>query len=262
LVSALQDRNPTTTRCLQAAPTVLILGLNFVAACVAYETFGWHYIRGYREVTTFLIYPAILFLAGGNLIASLIAAALNREGKSANFQIPAAFLLSAAMLTLSLPIAPSIGRFLNHSLILRTSIVDAAAYQDDALVTKLLLAGADPKTRGRPGLQATALHYMAASGKSEVVELLLKKGADPNARANTFREYPLHWAIFNRAPQSTVLLLLKYGADPKLADREGHTAFDHAANHPEPEGAWLRQTMSGLPYDPLPREAPRPAQQP
>lgn len=237
-----------------------ILIANFVIACMIYETVGWFYIRGYREVTTFLVYPVILIQAAANLVLCAILGIANRWQQSKTLHtVVLGHLVSSLMVAASLPIAPVVGSMLKYNLVLHTSIVDAAAYQDGELVKKLLLRGVDPNTRGRPGLNATALHYMAASSDTEVVELLLKKGADPNARAHTLHTLPLHGAVFYRAPRTTILALLKYGADPKLRDHEGRTALDYAQGIPEPQGSWLRGTMSGLPYDPLPHDAAQPA---
>jgi hypothetical protein len=226
------------------AIVIAIVLVNLIVGCATYESVGWYYIRGYREVVTFLIYPAILLLAGVNFAACLITAAANRRQNSGTLYAAAAsFLISAVALLISLPIAPFVGQILNHNLLLRTSIVDAARYQDAELVKILVLRGVDPNTRG--ALQATALHCMAASGETEVVELLLKHGADPNARANLMNEFPLHSAIFNRAPLSTIEALINHGADPRLADREGRTALDLARGYPDPRASLLWRAMIG-----------------
>jgi hypothetical protein len=236
---------------------------NLVMACVLYATIGWYYIRGYREVVTFLIYPAILIQAGANLVFCCTWAGINLWRKSNSLYVAALAHLAAALLVpVSLPIAPPVGSVLKCNFILRTSIVDAAAYQDAELVKLHLQRGTDPNTRGQPGLNATALHYMAMSGNTEVVELLLQKGADPNARANVYCEYPLHGAVFNRAPLGTIRALLKHGADPKLRDYQGQSALDLAAGHPDPEGSLLRAALSGTSVDSLPRDVPSPATPP
>lgn len=239
-----------TQRASSLQPTTICAAVmigNLVIACVLYATVGWHYIRGYREVTTFFIYPAIGIQAGANLVLCCSLAGINLWRKSLSLNVAVlAHLAAALLLPISLPIAPLVGSVLKYSFVLRTSIVDAAAYQDAELVKMLLLRGADPNTRGRPGLNATALHYMAAGGKTDVVELLLQRGADPNARANLFcGEYPLHGALFNRAPPETISALLKYGANPRLRDHQGRTA--------------LEMGLSGILVDYLPRDAALPA---
>ena len=242
----------------QAAIIVTILVANLVIAGVLYETAGWHYIRSYREVTTFLIFPAILIQAAANLLLCGMFAVGNLWQRSQSvFTVAVALLLSALMVAVSLPIAPLVGTVLKYNLILPTPIVDAACYQDAELVKRLLQSGVDPNTRGRPGLNATALHYMAATGETEVVEFLLQKGADPNARADTMNSYPLHSAIWNRAPRSTIMILLRYGADPKLKDHRGRTAFELTVY--EADGALLRRMMSGG-QDTLLRDNAQPAQ--
>lgn len=206
-----------------------VLIANLAIACFLYSTVGWFFIRGYREVTTFLIYPVIIVQAGGNLALCLALAAINVRRKSNPLHAAAlAHLTAAPLLLVSLPIAPLVGSVLKYNFILRTSIVDAAAYQDAELVKLHLQRGTDPNTRGRPGLNATALHYMTYGDNTDVVELLLQKGADPNARANI--------------------------------DLDGRTALDLA--NPGPEGSLLRAALNGISVDSLPRDAPSAATPP
>jgi hypothetical protein len=239
------------TRRQQAAIIATILVVNLVIACVLYETAGWHYIRGYREVTTFLIYPVIFAQAAVNLMLCALLALINLWPRSqALYTASLAYLGAVLMVATSLPIAPLIGSILKYNLVLHTPIVEAAVYRDGELVIKLLESGVDPNAPGRPGLDDTALHWMAIHGNTPVVELLLQKGANPNARADLVYEVPLHAAISNRAPLSTIDVLLEYGADPKLRDRDGRTAFDYAEHWPDPQGSLLRQALSRQLNDP------------
>jgi ankyrin repeat protein len=159
------------------------------------------------------------------------------------------------LIALALPIAPTVGSILKYNFVLYTPIVQAARYQDGELVKRLLERGADPNLRGQDGLNETALHYMAAGGETDVVELLLRKGADPNARANLMHSLPLHGAVASGAPRSTIELLLQHGADPKLKDYKGRTAIELAAYVPEPDGPWLRSTLSRVGVDTLPKDS-------
>jgi len=71
------------------------------------------------------------------------------------------------------------------------------------------------------------LHYAAAAGSVECVELLLLNGAKANDSARYGEATPLHSALLAKK-EETALLLLKKGANPE-ASYQGKTAFNMSA---------------------------------
>ena len=239
-----------------AVVIALIFAVNAAIACLFYETAGWHFLRGYQEVVNFLIYPPILALSLINFVLAIAVLAISQKRVSLRGHLLAASLFACSLLVAtSLWFAPYVGRFLNHQLVLKTSLVDAARYGDAPLVRTLIERGAAPNAR-HPALQTTALHYMAARGEAEVVKLLLANGADPNARAKSSHETPLHAAVTNRASHETISVLVKSGADPRQKDSRGETPIDLAQTIPDPEGDAILRAMGSIRI----REAAEPAQ--
>ena len=91
------------------------------------------------------------------------------------------------------------------------------------LISRLLLHhGADPNCATIPGVDSgnfmrdvrtcgeTPLHYAAAYGNAEVIQLLLDAGADKEAE-DVHGETPLSWASRHQRP-GAILDLLKYGS--------------------------------------------------
>ncbi|MBL8214039.1 MAG: ankyrin repeat domain-containing protein, partial [Bryobacterales bacterium] len=72
----------------------------------------------------------------------------------------------------------------------------------------------------------TALHYAAAYGSVEAMELLLANGADARA-TNRRKTTPLHWAVHDPAKTA---LLLKHGAPIDAKQVEGRTPLYQAAS--------------------------------
>jgi ankyrin repeat protein len=106
---------------------------------------------------------------------------------------------------------------------------DAAAHGDEALVIRLLEAGADINTiHFRTG---TALTGAAGSGHESIVRLLLEKGADVNVLAGTYGT-ALAAAATSRSDTYCLVivqLLLAHGAEINLTDGESGTALMWAA---------------------------------
>lgn len=106
--------------------------------------------------------------------------------------------------------------------------IAAAAYQS-GIVEKLIVKGADVRTRNRRG--AEPLHYAVDGGpglpawdpgaQTEIIARLIRAGADPNARDKSGAA-ALHRAVRNRSA-AAVQALLEGGADPRAANGSGST---------------------------------------
>jgi hypothetical protein len=250
------------TRTLWDAPLLrshwaaLVIALaNSVVAVSIYQTVGWHYIRGYNEVTNFLIFPPILALAVANLAAGIVFLFIGSVNSQRCHPAATACLFVCSLtVALSLLVAPPIGQTLNRKLLLATPLIEAARYGDAAVVTAKLDHGADLIVR-HESLGITPLHCMASLGKSEVVELLLRKGADPNAQASFSKDTPLFFAVRDHADIPTIQLLVKYGADPALANADGQSPISYANLMAEPECSQILAIFGTGPV----REAPQSA---
>jgi len=87
---------------------------------------------------------------------------------------------------------------------------------DAGAVRKLLagdpgLANARGGVRGWEGRDMTPLHYAAARGRDEIVEILLDAGADPKARGGRAQRTPVHAALFNSKPATARRLIERGG---------------------------------------------------
>jgi hypothetical protein len=223
--------------------TAIVLLTNLVLVTVMYLTVGWHFIRGYNEVSNFLVVPCVIVLAGLNFLvaAPIVLVARWRRASGARVVV-GSLCLSAVVILSSLTFAPVLGSAANRNLWIDTPLVEAARYGDAELVITLVNKGANPNAK-QSALGTTALHYMAACGELQAVEALLEKGADCNARANASLETPLHWAVRSRVNVMTIKLLLNHGADPALEDWHGQTPVQYTETIPNPLGAEIRNTM-------------------
>ncbi|MEW6023163.1 MAG: ankyrin repeat domain-containing protein [Pseudomonadota bacterium] len=100
-----------------------------------------------------------------------------------------------------------------------TALMMAAFKRNRAAVEALLAKGAKVN---QPGW--TALHYAAAAGDNEIVDILLKHGAriDAVSPLKTGAYTPLMMAA-REGKDDTALLLMKHGANPTLKNSEGLT---------------------------------------
>ena len=73
----------------------------------------------------------------------------------------------------------------------------------------------------------TFLHWAAAGGQNEIVELLIAKGADVNATDGD-GDTPLHLAGNNTATKEVAELLIAKGADVNAKNNVGDTPLDCA----------------------------------
>ena len=91
----------------------------------------------------------------------------------------------------------------------KSPVADAAMQRDSAEVRRLLQEGADANAVQADG--ATALHWAAYHGDTELASLLLEAGADP-AAVNRNGSTPL-WLAASRGDAAVVETLLEGGAD-------------------------------------------------
>lgn len=111
-----------------------------------------------------------------------------------------------------------------------------AAYKGNTAAAKALLAR-DAQVN-RP--EWTALHYAAASGSNEIVQMLLEKHAYIDAESPN-KTTPIMMAAYG-GHIWTVKLLLDEGADATLRNERGMTAIDFAAK------AGHQEIVEGLTY--------------
>ena len=105
-----------------------------------------------------------------------------------------------------------------------SSIWAAAKRNDIGLLEKKISEGFDVNKKDY--LQATPLHWAAAYGNTESIDLLLKNGADIDAEDGK-NSTPLHWASFMARPDS-VKLLIDNNASVEKRNSDGSTAFQSA----------------------------------
>jgi len=89
----------------------------------------------------------------------------------------------------------------------------------------------------------TPLHYAAAKGQLDVIELLLKHGADVNARDKNGYT-PLHAAAYYDHADAAGLLIVR-GADARVRNNEGKTPLDVARERGRAEVARAIEEYSG-----------------
>jgi ankyrin repeat protein len=124
-----------------------------------------------------------------------------------------------------------------------TALMIAAYKGNKPAAEALLVKGAEVN---RPGW--TALHYAAAAGSNEIVQLLLDKSAYIDAESPN-KTTPVMMAAYG-GHILTVKLLLDEGADPTLKNELGMTAIDFAkkAEHKDiVEGLTYRLQKAGKP---------------
>jgi len=103
-----------------------------------------------------------------------------------------------------------------------TALMIAAFKKNKQAVEVLLAKGAQVNNEGW-----TSLHYAAAAGETEIVQLLIKKSAEVDATSPNMTT-PLMMAA-GSGNIYTVKALLDAGADLNLANEQGLTAIDFAS---------------------------------
>ena len=95
-----------------------------------------------------------------------------------------------------------------------------------------LNSGAD--VMARSDYDETPLHYAAALGTPENIQVLIKAGADVMARS-VVGKTPLHEAA-SMGEDGTIEALLDAGADPKAEDADGKSPWDFAQENEKLKG--------------------------
>jgi len=102
----------------------------------------------------------------------------------------------------------------------------------DAFTSYIL--GLEKTAQSRDEINSTPLHYAAANGHIDLVQIFLLNEADVNA-VNDFRETPLHCAAGKGQVEVVKLLLSVKRIDLDLQTDEGWTALHLAAEKGHPE---------------------------
>ena len=103
-------------------------------------------------------------------------------------------------------------------------LLRAAAAGDQALLTQLLLAGADPNVVGADW--RAPLHHAVLLGRLDMVTVLVRAGARVDWQ-DADKVTPLILAAHGNYPEIAEYLILA-GADPMVTDRWGRRALDYA----------------------------------
>ncbi|MBL0743846.1 ankyrin repeat domain-containing protein [Chryseolinea lacunae] len=107
-----------------------------------------------------------------------------------------------------------------------TALGFACFFNQPAVASLLLTAGADPNIASNNAFHVAPLHSAAAAHSNAIVTLLLEHQANPNVRQQG-GVTPLHEAAHHGELEMTTLLL-KYGADAKAKSDDGKTPYDMA----------------------------------
>ncbi|KAL6706240.1 ankyrin repeat-containing protein [Coniothyrium glycines] len=126
------------------------------------------------------------------------------------------------------------------------SLLSHLAAQTKQSQGQLLAAAVDPYTKN------SALHYAAANGHTEIIQLLLRSSTGKPAPAviinalNDAGNTALHWAALNGHLES-VKLLVASGADVTIINRAGHDAvFEAEINDKKEVVDWLLGAVEEL----------------
>ena len=112
------------------------------------------------------------------------------------------------------------------ALVLSAEEIHQAVREGDLAAVKRLVEEKPGLVNLKDTSGAIPLHYAAAVGQKEIVELLLEKGADINAE--TFNgDTPLHWAVFS-GQKPIVELLLNKGSHINIWDKFGNSPLNTA----------------------------------
>lgn len=119
----------------------------------------------------------------------------------------------------------------------------AAANGHSDVIDVLLRAGVSRDTRTK--VDRTPLHVAAQEGHLEIVNLLVNHGADVDAK-DLLRMTPLHWAV-ERGFTDVAEALLNHGADPDVQNKFDKTPLDIALDSAQDNMAQLLQRFTSNP---------------
>lgn len=108
-----------------------------------------------------------------------------------------------------------------------TLLQQAVVDHDIERVRQLLVSHEDPNVQNHHGF--TALHFAAALGYVDLVNLLLSYKANPNIHDDLVHATPLHLSCHAAQMIDVVKLLVRYKADVTQSDIYGYTALHTAA---------------------------------
>jgi len=112
-----------------------------------------------------------------------------------------------------------------------TALQQAVRYQNEASVSILLTAGANPNAGNK---KDAPLSIAARTGNIEIVRLLVKHGANPNGKS--LGKTALHNAtVFGRTKIVRILLSCEYIDLNAREDGTGYTALHLAVQHERPD---------------------------
>jgi cytohesin len=111
------------------------------------------------------------------------------------------------------------------------------------LRAKLHLTNVDINSEDSDG--RTGVHWAAAKGKTEALQLLLQHGGDPN-RADKYGQTPVSIAAVKENTQA-LQLLLQHGGDPNRAAKNSRTPVHKAASNGKTEALQLLLQHGGDP---------------
>jgi len=109
-----------------------------------------------------------------------------------------------------------------------TALHWATVRGDDIAAKRLLAARANPDLQDRDG--KTPLHLASFNGVPDVLKTLLEANCNPDlrdARGNT----ALHWVMLAGGSLRMIKLLLNHGANAAIANEQGESAVDAAAEN-------------------------------
>lgn len=112
-------------------------------------------------------------------------------------------------------------------------IFTAAEQNNTKRLEQFLADGADPNQQDGER-ENTPLHWAAAKGNLDAIEILLEYGADVNAQ-NKHGRTGLHSLISERYDKLALWLVEYCNADPYIADKRGVTPFDLCQKFFQPE---------------------------
>ena len=125
-----------------------------------------------------------------------------------------------------------------------TPLHRAAELNGGEIVTMLLAAGADPNVFTTDGRDYSPLHLAAAKHNLEAIEALVAGGVPINGHNPELDATALHYAAFV-GDTEVIQLLLNLGADPQALQLDGYTALEVAQANGQDAAAAMLELVTG-----------------